>query len=141
MALSGGVDTDIASSASSKQKKMEKKPLIERARKAAFEALSGEFIRKEVKSETNISVPPHGKDFVREVDAFKTCERVVGGVVSVDYRERLEMELKFTAAGWKRDGYGRWFRDENVSYGCFSLIFLNCSSCLVKNLYSWSVCI
>ncbi|CAH9081809.1 unnamed protein product [Cuscuta europaea] len=29
--------------------------------------------------------------------------------------ERHERELKFTAAGWKRDAHGRWFKDENVS--------------------------
>ncbi|CAL1389407.1 unnamed protein product [Linum trigynum] len=29
------------------------------------------------------------------------------------YRER---ELKFTEAGWKRDGHGRWYRDENVEF-------------------------
>lgn len=35
----------------------------------------------------------------------------------IDYRESRERELKFTAAGWKRDchGHGLWFRDENVN--------------------------
>jgi hypothetical protein len=32
----------------------------------------------------------------------------------LDFRERRERELKFTAAGWKRDCHGKWFRDENV---------------------------
>ncbi|CAH9107257.1 unnamed protein product [Cuscuta epithymum] len=30
--------------------------------------------------------------------------------------ERHERELKFTAAGWKRDAHGRWFKDENVEF-------------------------
>ncbi|KAK4804403.1 hypothetical protein SAY86_004220 [Trapa natans] len=34
----------------------------------------------------------------------------------LDPRERREMELKFTSAGWKRDGNGRWFKDENVEF-------------------------
>ncbi|KAG6480250.1 hypothetical protein ZIOFF_063730 [Zingiber officinale] len=30
--------------------------------------------------------------------------------------ERREKELKFTAAGWKRDCHGKWYRDENVEF-------------------------
>ncbi|KAK6159373.1 hypothetical protein DH2020_006687 [Rehmannia glutinosa] len=41
---------------------------------------------------------------------------VVVEVQPVDYRERVEKELKFTAAGWKRDCHGRWFKDENVEF-------------------------
>lgn len=33
----------------------------------------------------------------------------------LDYKERKEKELKFTAAGWKRDGFGGWYKDESVS--------------------------
>lgn len=33
----------------------------------------------------------------------------------MDYRERRERELKFTAAGWKRNCHGKWYKDENVS--------------------------
>ncbi|CAL5377303.1 unnamed protein product [Camellia sinensis] len=33
-----------------------------------------------------------------------------------DIQERRERELKFTAAGWKRDGHGKWFKDENVEF-------------------------
>lgn len=32
-----------------------------------------------------------------------------------ELREHREKELKFTAAGWKRDCHGKWYRDENVS--------------------------
>ncbi|KAK9109133.1 hypothetical protein Sjap_017193 [Stephania japonica] len=34
----------------------------------------------------------------------------------LDFRKRREKELKFTAAGWKRDGHGKWYRDENVEF-------------------------
>ncbi|XP_074567687.1 uncharacterized protein LOC141824324 [Curcuma longa] len=30
--------------------------------------------------------------------------------------ERREKELKFTAAGWKRDCHGKWYKDENVEF-------------------------
>lgn len=30
--------------------------------------------------------------------------------------ERREKELKFISAGWKRDGFGKWYRDENVEF-------------------------
>ena len=41
----------------------------------------------------------------------------------MDFRERQERELKFTAAGWKRDCQGKWFTDENVSLFLFFFIF------------------
>lgn len=31
-------------------------------------------------------------------------------------QERRERELKFTSAGWKRDGHGKWFKAENVEF-------------------------
>ncbi|XP_015089348.1 sodium channel modifier 1-like isoform X2 [Solanum pennellii] len=31
-------------------------------------------------------------------------------------QERRERELKFTSAGWKRDGHGKWFKEENVEF-------------------------
>ncbi|XP_030958852.1 uncharacterized protein LOC115980773 [Quercus lobata] len=34
----------------------------------------------------------------------------------LDFREHRERELKFTAAGWKCDCQGKWFRDENVEF-------------------------
>ena len=41
----------------------------------------------------------------------------------LDFRERQERELKFTAAGWKRDCQGKWFTDENVSLFLFLFLF------------------
>ncbi|KAK1277275.1 hypothetical protein QJS04_geneDACA018775 [Acorus gramineus] len=34
----------------------------------------------------------------------------------IELRKRQERELKFTAAGWKRDCNGKWFKDENVEF-------------------------
>ncbi|XP_062092027.1 uncharacterized protein LOC133797915 [Humulus lupulus] len=34
----------------------------------------------------------------------------------LDYRERKERELKFTAAGWKRDCHGKWYKDESAEF-------------------------
>lgn len=33
-----------------------------------------------------------------------------------ELRKRREKELKFIAAGWKRDGFGKWYKDENVEF-------------------------
>ncbi|XP_010942692.1 uncharacterized protein [Elaeis guineensis] len=35
---------------------------------------------------------------------------------NVELRKQREKELKFTAAGWKRDCHGKWYRDENVEF-------------------------
>ncbi|KAF3435366.1 hypothetical protein FNV43_RR22455 [Rhamnella rubrinervis] len=51
---------------------------------------------------TNSSVPD-----------MEVSNKVVGSQ-HLDYRERVERELKFTAAGWKRDCHGKWYKDENV---------------------------
>ncbi|KAI5661053.1 hypothetical protein M9H77_20376 [Catharanthus roseus] len=48
-----------------------------------------------------------------EVGAVST---VIAGQEEFNLRERRERELKFTAAGWKRDCHGRWFKDENVEF-------------------------
>lgn len=34
----------------------------------------------------------------------------------LELAKRREKELNFTAAGWKRDCHGKWFRDENVEF-------------------------
>lgn len=33
-----------------------------------------------------------------------------------EFQRRREKELKFIAAGWKRNCHGRWFQDENVEF-------------------------
>lgn len=34
----------------------------------------------------------------------------------VELQKRREKELKFTASGWRRDGHGKWYKDENVEF-------------------------
>ncbi|GFP84544.1 sodium channel modifier 1 [Phtheirospermum japonicum] len=101
----------VSTNASTKQSKTtaKKKPLIERAKKAASEVFRGEVIQH------NVKVVLIGNTNSTEVEALD--DKGFGGEVKpLDYRARLERELKFTASGWKRDGHGRWFKDENVEF-------------------------
>ncbi|KAI3446025.1 hypothetical protein Pfo_002690 [Paulownia fortunei] len=119
LASSDCVSTNAAANASIKQWKTTSKPLIERARKAASEVFCGEVIRQEVKSEMGNIVMPRIEDCGGDANSIEieaTHKGVVGEVQPLDYRERQERELKFTAAGWKRDCHGRWFKDENAEF-------------------------
>lgn len=45
--------------------------------------------------------------------------KAVGGIINeqqLDVQKQKEMELKFREAGWRRDGQGSWFREENVEF-------------------------
>lgn len=101
------------------------KPLIQQARKAASEILNRrspqgstiqetQVIRAYNTAETSESLFTQGKG-TPEVGAVST---VIAGQEEFNLRERRERELKFTAAGWKRDCHGRWFKDENVRFYC-----------------------
>ncbi|KAH9317960.1 hypothetical protein KI387_019729 [Taxus chinensis] len=44
--------------------------------------------------------------------------KVISNIVheqQLEFQKQREMELKFREAGWRRDGRGGWFREENVS--------------------------
>ncbi|XP_015874249.3 uncharacterized protein LOC107411215 isoform X3 [Ziziphus jujuba] len=72
------------------------KPLIEQVLRAASGIFTHRDSPEELKSrdlESNVVAQQH-----------------------LDYQERRERELKFTAAGWKRDCYGKWYKDENVEF-------------------------
>ncbi|KAJ0984730.1 hypothetical protein J5N97_003086 [Dioscorea zingiberensis] len=65
----------------------------------------------------NIGAPQNGR-----VDASsgESSSIVAAGEV-LSYRNSepsklREKELKFTEAGWKRDGHGKWYKDENVEF-------------------------
>ncbi|KAL0356794.1 UNVERIFIED_CONTAM: Sodium channel modifier 1 [Sesamum calycinum] len=88
------VNTKAKANASVKQRKSTSTPLIDRARKAASEVFPGGVDQPEMKS------------------AIGTCQRDAANRLPRASRE----ELKFTAAGWKRDCHGRWFKDENVEF-------------------------
>ncbi|KAL6514271.1 hypothetical protein OROHE_019258 [Orobanche hederae] len=112
LALSDCIRSNATASGSTEQwKKTNKKPLIERARKAASEALRSEVIQRKVESGIENCVGN-----VKSVEVEARHNGFFGEVEKVNYRERLEKELKFTAAGWKRDGHGKWFKDESVEF-------------------------
>lgn len=125
LVLSDCVNAESAANASMKPLKTTNKPLIERARKAVSEVLSGEVSLPEVKPATGNLVVPSIEDNgsnANPVGREATQNRVFVEVQPLSYRVSQERELKFTAAGWKRDCHGRWFKDENVS----SLDLLSC---------------
>ncbi|XP_042006038.1 sodium channel modifier 1-like [Salvia splendens] len=102
-----------------KQLESTSKPLIEPARKAVLDVISGKVAIPEVKP----TVAKLGRPFVGDngsnadtVGVEAKLEVVVKEVQPLNYRPRQERELKFTAAGWKHDCHGRWFKDENVEF-------------------------
>lgn len=107
----------VSTSASKKQSKATIKPLIERARKAASEVLYGEVSPHEVTSEGgNLIIPRTGEHSSIANPIEIEAIQVVREVQPLICRELQEKVLKFTAAGWKRDCHGRWFKDENVEF-------------------------
>ncbi|XP_066159886.1 uncharacterized protein [Oryza sativa Japonica Group] len=114
---------------------MKEKPLIQQTRQAILEAQSSRFIIDSANkkshdlertsnsslcdSQVTPSVPMEkwsgdtvkGKIFAGDRTATKMLAEE-----QADFQKRQEQELKFTASGWKRDGHGRWYRDENVEF-------------------------
>ncbi|KAD6454218.1 hypothetical protein E3N88_08924 [Mikania micrantha] len=101
---------------STKQANLASKPLTEETPKTAFEVPHHSYPEQDndqsrcpisenegydLTNATFVQMETRGKDVLK---------------LPLDYRERRERELKFTAAGWKRDGHGGWFRDENVEF-------------------------
>ncbi|KAF3339427.1 sodium channel modifier 1-like isoform X1 [Carex littledalei] len=68
------------------------KPLVEQTRTAILELQSSKFILNAKDATSNDSNS------------------------SMSSQERREIELKFIAAGWKRDCHGKWYRDETVEF-------------------------
>ncbi|CAA0827623.1 Unknown protein [Striga hermonthica] len=93
------------------------KPLIERASKAASEVFLGQ--EHNPKSEIGNSTVPSIENCngcAKGIQIEGTNKGFVRKVPKLEYREQVERELKFTAAGWKRDCHGRWFKDENAEF-------------------------
>lgn len=111
LALSDCVRAKAPANSATNELRSTSKPLIEQARKAVLEVISGEVSRPVVKP----SVPNLRMLRVGDDGGSSDLIGVVREVPPLDYRLRRERELKFTAAGWRRDGHGRWFKDENVS--------------------------
>lgn len=144
IALSNDSATDSNSTTSIEQLKSAKifgKPLIERTRKAMLETQcllnQGARLGSSSSSKRNIRVSSpifpssdnkleQPSDNRRLNELPKSSEKMHVEVtasaakVLTDWNEELhkrrEKELKFSAAGWKRDGFGKWYRDENVEF-------------------------
>ncbi|KAI3827995.1 hypothetical protein L1987_02084 [Smallanthus sonchifolius] len=104
-------------STSTKQATLASKPLTEKTRKATFEVAYSEQANAVNSQSRNPTYEKAPYDLTNPSSV--QMETTSGNVVvqlSLDYRERRERELKFTAAGWKRDCHGGWFRDENVEF-------------------------
>uniref|UniRef100_A0A0E0LVY4 Sodium channel modifier 1 n=1 Tax=Oryza punctata TaxID=4537 RepID=A0A0E0LVY4_ORYPU len=114
---------------------MKEKPLIEQTRQAILEAQSSRFIIDSANkkshdlkrtsnslpcdSQVTPSVPMEKWSGDTVKGKIFACDRTTTKMLAegqADFQKRQEQELKFTASGWKRDGHGRWYRDENVEF-------------------------
>lgn len=113
---------------SSIESKAKNQPLIEQRRKAILEAQckrfwnqsSKQFSCSETVNTTSIS------DTKVEFEETSKMKESGSAVINKDsnklllewnetLRLRREKELKFISAGWKKDGFGKWYKDDNVS--------------------------
>ena len=149
----------------SKLANMKEKPLIEQTRRAILEAQSSRFhdfngkkVSHDLKWTTNTSSSdPHVAPSDVPVEKYtgntrsiqcnsSKVESFAGNQIQgkllldrqTEARKRQEQELRFTASGWKRDGHGRWYRDENVSYIIFAL---SCEPIAIRQYHEdWFCC-
>ncbi|KAF8405082.1 hypothetical protein HHK36_009979 [Tetracentron sinense] len=136
--------TDAANSCTStKRFKLASKPLIEQTRNAASETLSNKaLLQNATNKHRDMKLSRGNASFFASNSTHVPKPRMESPVMGagpsssndknciwateasnkmliqhqLEFRERRERELKFTAAGWKRDGFGNWFRDENVEF-------------------------
>lgn len=110
IALSSVTGDTASTNNSSHVSKSASKPLIEQSKKAACESCN---INQQI-----ASYKSHDASTSCSFDSSRnrTLLATEGATEQLDFRERKERELRFTAAGWKRDCHGRWFRDENVEF-------------------------
>ncbi|KAL6963963.1 hypothetical protein U1Q18_034968 [Sarracenia purpurea var. burkii] len=116
-----GADASTKSTQVNRRCRLVRKPLIEQTRMAASEIFSNKQCEtkgnNDIKSSTGYFTQEsfcnsnnNGSSLTVEVaDTFVAQQQS-------DLQKRQERELKFTAAGWKRDCHGKWFRDENVEF-------------------------
>ncbi|WCJ33760.1 Sodium channel modifier 1 [Euphorbia peplus] len=92
------------------------KPLIQQTRLAASEVLYGKT--SEQNSGSRSTVTELGDKLVTNMTSplVQAYDMSLIQPPPVDFRARREQELKFIQAGWKRDGHGRWYKDENVEF-------------------------
>ncbi|KAF6160693.1 hypothetical protein GIB67_019633 [Kingdonia uniflora] len=146
IALSDGSFPLVKSQSVSKQNsELKDKPLIEQTRKVTTEILGNKMSERSVvnvgfdkgknasffsRSLSSSSSKKQRTELLVNVES-ETCgisgkknaqpTEEAGKMLSeqqlqLELLNRRERELKFTAAGWKRDGHGGWFKDENVEF-------------------------
>ncbi|KAI0494821.1 hypothetical protein KFK09_024964 [Dendrobium nobile] len=143
IALSGDI-SDISTSicpssklkGSAVQNKPHNKPLIEKTRQVLLEThcdrirgynlndgsnpvtataltLLSDHVSKQIQR-TSFVVPfnhnENSNEKITAVDSKMISDQ------NAELRKRRAKELQFTAAGWKRDGQGKWYKDENVEF-------------------------
>ncbi|WMV51274.1 hypothetical protein MTR67_044659 [Solanum verrucosum] len=97
------------------------KPLIECTRKAAPDVLHQNLARSTASQGNEIKCTQADTTSVLANQRNSQCVQIGvttnQTIMSQAYNQgRRERELKFTSAGWKRDGHGKWFKDENVEF-------------------------
>ncbi|TMW87624.1 hypothetical protein EJD97_019709 [Solanum chilense] len=97
------------------------KPLIGRTRKAASDVIHQNLAQSTASQGDEIKCTKVDTSSVLANQRSSQCVQIGvttnQTIMSQAYnQERRERELKFTSAGWKRDGHGKWFKDENVEF-------------------------
>lgn len=131
IALSGSSTSADGNDEPTQQYGLTSKPLTQRTIKAVSEALGTNSAQQftvpkidTVKYTRNPILKGSSSEYENAIDQVVVDKQFPQNMdqkekvsqQKLDYKERKEKELKFTAAGWKRDGFGGWYKDENVSY-------------------------
>lgn len=123
IALSDNPTTSTTLGTSTQKPRLPCKPLIEHTRKAASEifypAIAPQNMCQNHSVVSDIGSVHHVILHKIEVNSHHTRPSeadAANAQLQLDFRERREKELKFTAAGWKHDCHGKWYRDENVGF-------------------------
>ncbi|GLJ48603.1 hypothetical protein SUGI_1025540 [Cryptomeria japonica] len=91
------------------------------AKKPFFESLNVKNVNRcDQKTDSTVCHSEVNKDVNSNMTSFAQINsNVVSNVVheqKLNIQEQRDRELKFRAAGWRRDGKGGWFREENVEF-------------------------
>ncbi|KAL0908645.1 hypothetical protein M5K25_023150 [Dendrobium thyrsiflorum] len=143
IALSGDI-TDISSSicpssklkGSAVQTKPRNKPLIEKTRQLLLEnhcdrirgynlndgcnpatatslTLLSDHVSQQIQRTSSVVPFNHNENSSERITAVDS--KMISDK-NAELRKRRAKELQFSAAGWKRDGQGKWYKDENVEF-------------------------
>lgn len=126
IALSDGSIGSAETSTSAGQFRSARNPLIEQTKKAASEILCNKVPKQNATTQRcnaketrdDSSNRPSNDNDNSFFPAMEAGGRAVAKLQS-DFQSIRERELRFTAAGWKRDCHGKWFKDENVCFFSF----------------------